>query len=205
MFYTCLPVGFMQVNCYVLADESSKEAAVIDPGSEPNRILSFLNEYGFQLKQILLTHGHFDHIGAVKALKESYPNVTVFIHELDAPMLLHPEMNLSFMNPEPVTAPPADRLLHDGDSISLGNKTIQVIHTPGHSSGSVSFMVENLLFSGDTLFMESIGRFDFGSYSDILNSLERLMQLSDETIVFPGHGPQTTIGHERAHNPYVGG
>lgn len=205
MFYTCLPVGFMQVNCYILADESTKEAVVIDPGEDAQRIMSVLNEHEFQLTRILLTHGHFDHIGAIKELKQHWENALVCIHESDAPMLLHPEMNLSFMNPEPVTALPADCLLRDGDTIPLGNETLQVIHTPGHSAGGVCFHMGNLLFSGDTLFMESIGRFDFGSYSDILDSLEHLMQLPDDVVVLPGHGPKTSIGHERTHNPYVGG
>ena len=203
MFYQCIPVGIMQVNCYLVGDESTRQAVLIDPGAEGDRLVALLREKGWNLSSILLTHGHFDHIGAIDRILSHIPEVPIYIHPLDAAMLSHPEQNLSFMNGSPVTANAADLPLLEGDRVSVGEGSLTVYHTPGHSSGSVSFYTEGVLFSGDTLFYESIGRFDFGNYSDILVSLDRLLKLPEETIVLPGHGPKTSIGHEKHFNPYA--
>lgn len=200
----CIPVGPMGVNCYMLRDDMIRQALLIDPGAEGSRLASVLREEGLELSAILLTHGHFDHIGAVDHLLREFPGIPVYVHPLDVPMLRDPERNLSFMNPTPVTCAAKEiKPVHEGDVISVGMQRVTVLHTPGHSAGSVSYLWEGVLFSGDTLFLESIGRFDFGNYSDIMDSLERLLNLPGETPVYPGHGPQTTVGHEKRNNPYA--
>jgi len=202
-------VGPLATNCYAVLCEESREALIIDPGlsaGEERRIMDDVIRRGFKVKFILNTHGHVDHIsgnGILKRLTDAW----ILIHEEDASMLTDPHENLSFMLGLTITSPKADRLLRDGDSISLGDLEFKVIHTPGHTRGSISLlsMEEKIIFTGDTLFAGSIGRTDLpgSSFNDMMDSLRRLMELPDETIVYPGHGDATSIGRERRCNPYI--
>lgn len=195
-----LTLGLMGVNCYVLTD--SGEAAVIDPGAECEKIIEYLDECGCTLKKILLTHGHFDHIGALCDLAEK-TKAKVYVHSGDKKMLTDNGANLSFMTGERIKPYEADIILDDIKEIQLGNTEIKVFHTPGHSSGSVSYLWGDNLFCGDLLFRGSIGRYDFGNLADELRSIRFLMDNFDDDVkVFPGHGESTTIGFENKNNPY---
>ena len=199
-----LVVGPFASNCYIVGSESDNEGMVIDPGANAKQILSNVRELGLNIRLIVLTHGHMDHIGAVKGVKEA-TGAEVAIHADDARFLrrlsLSTVYNLSF-------PPPPERLLGDGDSIDIGDLHFTVLHTPGHSSGGVCLLGHGVLFSGDTLFNYGIGNTDFpgGSYNQLMNSIStRLMALPDDTVVYPGHGPDTTIGIERRGNPFLSG
>ena len=200
--------GSLQVNTYILHNETSKEAVIIDPGGNPGKIKRTLEEYGLTPKAVLLTHGHFDHIGAVKQMQEAY-NPKVYIHEDDAELLTNPEMNLSaFFNGVPVTCNPADEMLHDGQVFEEAGMTFTVYHTPGHSMGSAVFLTEHAAFTGDTLFRMSIGRVDFSGSDDekMKVSLQRLKDIIPGTHhIFPGHGEKSTFEYELSHNPYLTG
>ena len=195
-----LTLGFMGVNCYVLSDNG--EAAVIDPGADYETIKSYIDENGLTLTKILLTHGHFDHIGAVSALAKN-TGAKVYIHSGDSKMLVDNGANLSFMTGVGVETYEADIILDNIDEIPLGETVVKVFHTPGHSAGSVSYLWGDNLFDGDLLFNGSIGRYDFGDVRTELHSIKFLMEnFDDKTKVFPGHGESTTIGIERTGNPY---
>ena len=195
-----LTVGMLGTNCYVLSDGT--EAAVIDPGAECEKITDYLNENGYKLTKILLTHGHFDHIGALCDLAEK-TNAKVYVHSGDSKMLTDNGVNLSFMTGERIKPYEADVLLDDVKEIPLGNTVIKVFHTPGHSAGSVSYLWGDNLFSGDLLFHGSIGRYDFGDMQTELRSIKFLMDnFDDNTKVYAGHGEATTIGFEKVNNPY---
>lgn len=197
----CLVLGQLGVNCYLLTEGA--EAVIIDPGAECYRILESLKENQCELKKILLTHGHFDHTGAVKELKEK-TGAEVCIHSKDSEMLIDNSKNLSFLTGEKIQTCNADVFLDDIEEISVGNAKIKIFHTPGHSEGSVSFLCENNLFSGDLLFQGSIGRYDFGDFKTEMNSIKFLIDNFDDSVkVFPGHGDSTTIGIERIYNPYI--
>jgi glyoxylase-like metal-dependent hydrolase (beta-lactamase superfamily II) len=199
-----LTVGRFASNCYIVGSESDKEGMIIDPGASTKQILSDVKELGLNIRLIVLTHGHMDHIGAVKGVKEA-TGAEVAIHADDARFLrrlsLSTVYNLSFPSPP-------DRLLKDGDSIDIGDLHFTVLHTPGHSPGGICLLGHGVLFSGDTLFNYGIGRTDFpgGSHDQLMNSIStRLMALPDDTVVYPGHGPGTTIGIERRGNPFLSG
>lgn len=193
-------VGELQENCYLLTD--GEEAALIDPGAESERLLAHIGKSGCTLKKILLTHGHFDHIGAVSDIAKK-TGAKVYVHSKDAPMLTDNSKNLSYMGTEIDYYEP-DEFFDNMESVSVGNSQLKIFHTPGHSSGSVCLLCEDTLFSGDLLFQGSIGRFDHGDIREELVSLKFLMDNFDDNIkVFPGHGPDTTIGVERRYNPYI--
>ncbi len=195
-----LTLGHMGVNCYILTDNG--EAAVIDPGAECKKITDYLSEGGYTLKKILLTHGHFDHIGALCDLAEK-TGAEVYVHSGDSKMLTDNGANLSFLTGERIKPYKADVLLDDVKEIPLGNTVIKVFHTPGHSEGSVSYLWGDNLFSGDLLFCGSIGRYDFGDMETELKSIKFLMDnFDDGTKVYAGHGEATTIGFEKRNNPY---
>ncbi|MDR2025348.1 MAG: MBL fold metallo-hydrolase [Hungatella sp.] len=199
------PVGQIGTNCYVIYRESLKKAVIVDPGADGAHILEVCRELSLVPEAILLTHGHFDHILAVKDLKEAFPEIKIYAGEREKEMLADPSVNLSSSFGKAYTVH-ADRYEEDGAILSLAGMTFQVLFTPGHTSGSVCYLIEseNILISGDTLFLESLGRTDFptGNQSMILNSIkERLFVLPDHTLVYPGHGEATTIGHEKVYNP----
>lgn len=196
----CLVLGQLGVNCYILTDNG--EAAVIDPGAECDKIIQHIEKSGCTLKKILLTHGHFDHIGAVSELAQR-TKAPVYVHSGDGKMLTDNSCNLSFLTGEQVKPHTPDVFLDDIKGIELGETVIKVFHTPGHSEGCVSFLWGDRLFDGDLLFQGSIGRYDFGDLDTELRSIKFLMDNFDDSIrLYPGHGMSTTIGHERIYNPY---
>jgi len=200
-----LIVGKLGVNCYILHCEQTGQCAVIDPGDNCEGILELIMENNLQLKYILLTHGHFDHIGAANELKDRTGAVTA-VHPDDYEMLMDPAQNLSvYFDGTPVKAK-ADIMLQDGMELQIGNIKLQVIHTPGHTGGGVSYLGDGFIFTGDTLFAGSIGRTDLpgGNFNVLIKSIrEKLLALKDDLIVYPGHGPVSTIGRERTSNPYL--
>ncbi len=197
--------GAMLENTYIVFDGSTKQAVVVDPGDDAQRIMTQIDKNGLNVTHILLTHGHADHIGAVDALRAQY-GAKVAIHEGDADMLTSDQKNLSCFIGAPFTVGPADILLRDGDKIALGDGCIDVMHTPGHSPGSVCFLAGDFMFSGDTLFAGSIGRTDFpgSSMDEMRASLGNLKALEVDYEVYPGHGGATTLAEEKASNPYFG-
>lgn len=200
-----MAVGLMETNCYIIADEKTNEGAVIDPGADGSLILDKIETSGLKLQYILLTHTHYDHIGAVAELKRA-TGAKLAVSEEDAAGLTDGRWNLSAYGGSPVEAAEADILLKDGDELLLGGQTIQVLSTPGHTKGGVCFLCGDELFSGDTLFALSVGRSDFpgGSMDMLVRSIQtKLMPLRDSVRVYPGHGPATTIGQEREGNPYI--
>lgn len=200
-----LVVGLLQVNCYILGDEETKEAVVIDPGGDEDEILDALLSENLKLKYIINTHGHFDHVDANQPLKEA-TGAQIVIHELDAPMLNRANEALFFTG-KPLRPSKADILIKEGDIITFGSYRLKTLHTPGHTPGGVSFVLEDnpMVYVGDTLFAGSIGRTDFpgGDFDALIRGVrEKLFTLGDHYVVYPGHGPVTTIGQERKYNPF---
>ena len=184
-------VGWLSTNCYVIGCEETREAAVIDPGMESEReaepILDFIMQNSLHIKYIINTHGHHDHVAGNAIMKEA----------TGAPILIH-ESNSEHVQ--------VDRKLHDGDAIQVGTLKLVVLHTPGHTKDGISLLGDNAVFTGDTLFAGSVGRTDFlgGSYEELMHSLKtKLLPLPDSLKVYPGHGPPTTIGVEKRHNPFL--
>ncbi len=199
-----LVVGPLATNCYIIGSESNKEGMIIDPGDEAEVILRNVKDLELAIKFIVLTHGHIDHIGALKEVKEA-TGAEVAIHTDDAQALQENSVStlLGLSYPTPL---PADRLLKDGDSMDIGDLHFLVLHTPGHSPGCICLLGQGVMFSGDTLFNYGIGRADLpgSNYSQLMNSIHtKLMILPDKTTVYPGHGPDTTIGAERSGNPFL--
>lgn len=200
-----LVVGPLFSNCYIIYDAKEKIGAIIDPGDDADNILDTIKQLGIKIKYILATHGHFDHVGAVAPLKKTL-NVEFLAHEGDFFFIEDGENAARRWGIDIEQPPKPDRFIEDGDKIKVGEFELEVIHTPGHSPGGVSFLYDRMLFGGDTLFQGSIGRTDFrqGSFEDLSNSIKtRLYTLPDDTIVYTGHGPVTTIGDEKRHNAFV--
>ncbi|RQD70671.1 MAG: MBL fold metallo-hydrolase [Tindallia sp. MSAO_Bac2] len=200
-----LITGPMQVNTYLVADKETGECIVIDPGGNAQAILNLVEEKNWQVKKIVLTHGHGDHIGALVQLKE-LTQVPVAIHHEDAHMIEDGQRNFTAMMGTAVEIT-ADELLNDGDEIKLGESVIKIIHTPGHTQGGICLLADDMLFSGDTLFMQSIGRTDLegGNLFQLLGSIKKKLLVLSETVrVFPGHGPETNIKMEKMSNPHLG-
>lgn len=206
MIFRSLEISAMMVNCYIVGCEETREAAVIDPGGNPRAILKLLEEENLKAKYIINTHGHIDHIGGNRTVKES-TGAKILIHEKDAKMLVNAVSNFSFLMGSKVTSPPADEFIKEGDIIKVGNTVeMEVFEVPGHSPGSVALKTEDMIFAGDALFMGSIGRTDFpgGSYKQLVTNIkEKLLCYDDNVVVYPGHGPKTTIGFERENNPFL--
>ncbi len=197
-----LPLGDIQVNCYLISTNNA--AIVIDPGFYSEKVFEFLNNNTDKERLILLTHCHFDHIGGAEQLRNN-TGVKIAIGELENEFLSDPSVNLSGLLGEPVKPFSADLLLKDGEEVSVGDLKFKVIHTPGHTSGSVSYLFGDILFSGDTVFNCSIGRTDFptGDYFVLSSSIKKLYELDGDIRVFSGHGEATTIEYEKMHNPFV--
>ncbi|MDO5041205.1 MAG: MBL fold metallo-hydrolase [Peptoniphilus sp.] len=191
-----LVLGDYQTNCYIVFDESNR-AVIIDPGYQPEDIIKIIEDKGLIVDKIIITHAHPDHFGAVKELCDHF-GVKSYISEIDNPMLMRRSAQMG----QEISA---DVLVKNGDSIFLGEKELKVIVTPGHTTGGICLLLDDVLFSGDTLFKGSIGRTDFegGDYGQIMKSLNYLMTLPENTLVLPGHGPETTIKIERESNPFI--
>ena len=193
MILKTLVVGPIQSNCYIIGCERTREAAVIDPGGDADRVLITLAKDKLRCVYIINTHGHFDHSADNKRLKE-VTGAQLLIHQADAPMILHQS-----------NSPPPDRYLGEGDIITFGDISLKVLHTPGHSPGGISLVTDKIVFVGDTLFAGSIGRTDFrgGDYEGLLRNVrKKIFTLGDDVVVYPGHGPKTTVGRERKTNPF---
>lgn len=207
MIHEILPVGLLQCNCSVIGDEASREAMVIDPGDQVEDVLALVSKHGLTVKQIVITHAHIDHVGGAMKLRR-LTGAPVLLNQSDTALLKMLDVQATWIGmaaPEPVEV---DQSLADGDNLRVGGLNASVLHTPGHTQGSVClyFPAQSKLIAGDTLFAGSIGRTDLpgGSFEKILRSLhQRVLALPDDTLVVPGHGPLTTIGDERARNPFL--
>lgn len=198
MFIKVIPAGPLQTNCYLVIDEESREVIIIDPGQDPNLILREIEKLKCNVKAILLTHAHADHDDGVVDVKNKY-NVPVYMHKEE-------EKYMNLDNFVYGKLPKIYDFIEDGDILKFGNKDIKCIHTPGHTKGGVCFLIEDKLFSGDTLFQGSIGRADFigGDFNELIKSInEKLLILENNVEVYPGHGPKTTIIFERMRNPFL--
>lgn len=209
MIHEILPVGMLQCNCSIFGDEQSREAVVIDPGDEIQRILAILEKHQLRVKAIIITHAHIDHIGGAAKLKAA-TGAPVYMNANDQPLSEHLDTQASWLGMATPERTNIDVNAREGEKIVLGPAEFHVLHTPGHTQGSISLWIpaENKLIAGDTLFLDSIGRTDLpgGDYEQILQSIhEKLLPLDDATAVIPGHGPNTTIGRERARNPFLQG
>ncbi|UCC97613.1 MAG: MBL fold metallo-hydrolase [Phycisphaerales bacterium] len=203
-----LTLGAYETNCYVLSDgDAARDCLVIDPGLDAGALIDFVKGRNLNPVVVVLTHGHIDHIAGVAALRAEFRDVKVHIHELDAPMLSEPHANLSVMNGMAFSTEPQDVSLQERDVIEQAGIKLLVLHTPGHTPGGICLysQPDGAAFVGDTLFADSVGRTDFpgGSMYQLLDSVkDKLFTLPDETNVYPGHGPPTTIAREKAHNPF---
>ncbi|MGL5417094.1 MAG: MBL fold metallo-hydrolase [Clostridium sp.] len=189
--------GLYEENTYILIDEETKECAIVDPGDEENRIVQKIEDLGVSPKYILLTHAHFDHVGAVEGLMNKY-NIPFYMHKNEEEYVKNDSTVFGNLKE-------ADKFVKEGDKIILGNTEIKVIHTPGHTQGGVCYLADNKLISGDTLFNGSVGRADFpgGNMEELLSNIKSKLFVLDSNIeVYPGHGPKTSIGYERDNNPF---
>lgn len=206
MICDSLQVGPLEVNCYILGCEETRKGIVIDPGGDPVKIIAAVERLELSILHIINTHGHFDHIGANRAVKERL-GADLLIHADDAPMLGRAADIARSYGIQGENSPQPDTFLTDGMEIVFGKQLMKVLHTPGHTPGGCCFYfeAEKVVITGDTLFADSIGRTDLpgGSHHQLLESVRtRLFTLPDDVTAYPGHGPETTIGHEKRHNPY---
>ena len=205
MIFDTLPTGPLEVNCYIIGCEKTNKAAVIDPGGHAQEILEKLKSHNLDVVMIINTHGHFDHIGGNGDLLE-VTGAELIIHRDDRPLLDRATEHAAVFGLRAEPSPEPTRQLDGGETLQLGELLLEIIHTPGHSPGGMCILVEDCLFVGDTLFAGSIGRTDLpgGNHQQlILNIKEKLLPLPEDTKVYPGHGPMTTIGEEKLYNPFL--
>jgi hydroxyacylglutathione hydrolase len=207
MIIKMLVVGPLASNCYIVGSSATKQGMIIDPGADADTIMRTVQQTGLSISIIVITHAHMDHVGALREVQQK-TNAQFAIHEAEKGFVFSTPMRmLTSLGVSPIKSPPRpDRLLKDGDLIDLGDLHFEVLYTPGHSSGGICLLGHGVVFSGDTLFKLGIGRTDFPgmSHERLMKSIrEKLMVLPDETIVYPGHGPATTIGDERRGNPFL--
>lgn len=199
-----LVVGPIQANCYILGCERTREAVVIDPGGDSDEILRTLAANRLRCVYLINTHGHFDHTAENKRLKKA-TGAELLIHQEDAALILNQASSGRMWGFAVENSPPPDRYIDEGDEIRFGDISLRVLHTPGHSRGGVSLVTDQMVFVGDTLFAGSIGRTDFpgGDYEGLLRSVrEKIFPLGDDVVIYPGHGPKTTVGREKRTNPF---
>jgi len=201
MIIRSLVVGPLENNCFIIADENTKEGLVVDPGDEPDRILDLINKNSFNIKYIICTHAHFDHVGAVPDLKKE-TGAKIVIHRDELEIYKSTKDQAAIWGYELDPLPEPDMFVSEGDKIEVGDLRFEILHTPGHSPGGICLYGEGILITGDTLFAGSVGRTDFygGDMEKLKRSFRRLLSLSDKIKVLPGHGPETTIGQERTDN-----
>jgi hydroxyacylglutathione hydrolase len=209
MIHEIIPVGPLQCNCSIIGDEATHEAIVIDPGDDIDQVLDLIRKHKLQVKQIVITHAHIDHVGGAMKLRAA-TGAPILLNQNDYALLKMLDVQAAWIGMPTPGKVEVDHSLGQADTITAGSLTAQVLHTPGHTEGSIClyFPLEKRLIAGDTLFAGSIGRTDLpgGSYEKILHSLhDRVLALPDETVVVPGHGPLTTIGEERERNPFLRG
>ena len=198
MIIKAIPAGIYDANCYIVMDAKTKDAVVLDPGGDGEMLERAIKDMGANVKSILLTHGHMDHVGGVEYLSDKL-NVPFYISKIDEEYMEKDNYVFGSIRN-------ANGYLEDGNELSFGSLNIKVIATPGHTKGGLCFLIEDKLFTGDTLFQGSIGRTDFigGSFSEIINSIKtKLLPLGDEIEVYPGHGPKSSIGYEKGYNMYL--
>ena len=201
-----LVVGPLMANCFIFGCKETKEAVVIDPGGDADRILFSLADSGLHVKYIINTHGHFDHVAANGKIKDA-TGADILIHPLDASMLGSLSNNAAIFGISVENSPPCDQTIEEGDTVSFGKITLEVLHTPGHTPGGISLYTDKIVFVGDTLFSGSIGRTDFpgGDFNTLISSIRtKLFKMDDDVRVLSGHGPETSIGSEKRFNPFVG-
>lgn len=205
MILETLALGDYQANCYIYGSETDRHGLIIDPGSEAGEILKRVKDLGLHIEYIVLTHGHPDHTGALKQVHEA-TGAPVAMHAADIPLLKDKFLySLLGFHPSEVTP---DRLIKDGENIGSGELSLKVLHTPGHTPGGICLLGKGLVFTGDTLFNMSVGRTDLpgGNIKDLMSSInDKLLTLPDDTVIYPGHGPSSTIGAERQSNPFLSG
>jgi hydroxyacylglutathione hydrolase len=207
MIHEILPVGMLQCNCSIFGDEQTKEAIVVDPGDNIDEVLAILKRHGLKVKAIVITHAHIDHIGGAAKLKKA-TGAPVHMNANDQPLYDHLDVQAGWLGMETPSTTEIDTNVREGDRLSLGSADFHVLNTPGHTQGSISLWIpsESKVVAGDTLFRDSIGRTDLpgGDGRQIIRSiLDKLLTLPDDAVVVPGHGPNTTIARERAHNPFL--
>ena len=206
MICEIIVVGPLAVNCFILGCEETRQGVVVDAGGDAGQIIAAVERLGLDIGQVINTHGHFDHVGANRQVLERF-NARLLIHEADAPMLERAAEVAKAYGIRGDNSPQPDEFLRDGMEIGFGKCSMKVLHTPGHTQGGCCLYLEaeKTVITGDTLFADSIGRTDLpgGSHEQLLASIRsKLFTLPDDVVAYPGHGPETTIGHERQHNPY---
>lgn len=199
-----LVVGPLEENCYIIGDETTKQAIVVDPGDESDRIIELIKDNGFKVSAIVCTHAHFDHIGVIGDIQKA-TGAKILINNDDIELYERAKDQAAFWGYNLTDIPQPDNFLSEGDEVRVGNLTFKILHTPGHSPGGICLYSEGIVITGDTLFQGSVGRTDFhgGDITKLKESFKRLLDLPEDTIVLSGHGPETTIGRERRENLFA--